>query len=93
MNKIFLRKKHTDKKSGFSMIELIVVIVVMGILISIATLSYSGITKKITAPTITSCIRQFLFLKLLVAVARLQICNRSDCANTKKPGNPRFLYL
>lgn len=37
--------------------------------------------------------QQFRFQKLLVAVARLRISNRSDCADTKKPGSSRFLHL
>lgn len=48
--------------------------------------------KKITVATIICCILQFLSLKLLVAAAQLPISNRSDCADTKKPGISRFFY-
>lgn len=75
------------------MFKLAKITIVAGVLATLTACTGHIENKKITAATITYCIRQFQFLKLLVAVARLQTNNRSDCADTKKPGISRFLHL
>lgn len=64
--------------------------IVAGVLATLTACTGHIENKKITAATIISSIRRFQFLKLLVAVALLQISNKSDCADTKKPGISGF---
>ena len=47
-----MNKQKTSKSFGFTIVELLVVIVVIGILASITIVSYRGITQKATAATI-----------------------------------------
>ena len=42
----FWYNEHMVKKSGFSIIEVIIVIVVIGILTAIVAVSYGGVTKQ-----------------------------------------------
>jgi len=55
--KFSLLKEITQKGSGFTIVELLVVIVVIGILASIAMVSYSGITLKATSAVLQSDLR------------------------------------
>lgn len=49
-----MNKKSQMKATGFTIVELLVVIVVIGILASITIISYSGITKKAVTSTLQS---------------------------------------
>ena len=75
------------------MFKLAKITIVAGVLATLTACTGHIENKKITAATITYCIRQFQFLKLLVAAARLQINNIRDCADTKKPGISRFFHF
>ena len=51
---IMLILKSNSKNSGFTIVELLVVIVIIGILAAITIVSYSGITKKATTAVLQS---------------------------------------
>lgn len=72
------------------MLKFAKITIVAGVLATLTACTGHIENKKTTAATIISCIQQFQFLKLLVAVVRLQTSNRRYCADTKKPGIPRF---
>lgn len=62
--------KQLSKKQGFTIVELLVVIVVIGILAAITIVSYTGISKKASVATIQSDLRG--------AVTQLGIDNVND---------------
>ena len=49
-----VQKSSTQNKSGFTIVELLIVIVVIGILASITVVAYSGIRNKATVAALTS---------------------------------------
>lgn len=75
------------------MLKFAKITLIAGVLATLTACTGHIENTKITAATITSCIQQFRFLKLLVAVVRLQISNKSDCADTKNREYPGFLHL
>jgi prepilin-type N-terminal cleavage/methylation domain-containing protein len=63
------QKMQANSEAGFSLIELMFVIIILGVLLSMATLTYSGIQTKITTDLVK------VDLKVIGAAARTYYLN------------------